>query len=470
MIQYSDIPPSTTSSVSSEVRPLEGSAINEKFNINYTLRPQNWNAFLYSAEHQALIDRSTAKLIQKVRTYDNNLGTEQDIHHSLVVSHINDQVGYGVFATRRIQRGVVVALYAGDIKSEDSYDNNNDNSYSFGVGSKIIDAKYSGNISRFFQHLPNALSVVMNAMKNVATSMQKIEILSKDEIESLRNDIIELSRIHAGSLSKRSEEHLNHLSEEQKKLYLDIQQQLEENYLLIRDFLIGRPLLQEQYDQAISHMMASVHLHYLFTQSDDAIYDQNLTSTSYLNNIAYANLSSVIVGGHEGHPAVLAFISRRDILPGEMLGYSYGIDYWRKKQAGPCYFSRQDHLVIPPNTTDLEGTLRELRSPRLIEKYSATDIHHALRRAVAMLAQEDIQTALFCGANPHNAGPQSGKNAFDLLDEKKTQKCSKSESKSVETIQNLLRPRETTLSANSLFSNANTLGDTSATKPQSPSR
>lgn len=120
--------------------------------------------------------------------------------------------------------------------------------------------------------------------------------------------------------------------------------------------------------------------------------------------IATANISESILK-REDKP-IIYFQANSDILPGEQLDISYGLDYWLARKILPKYFDKNGQIIA--GKTLVEQMLKKYSRP----DGSVSDREFGLRLAAAQGSEDDVLFLLMRGAQINAQGIQSKKTAL----------------------------------------------------------
>lgn len=186
-------------------------------------------------------------------------------------------IGYGLFALEDIPANTILFLYSGKVTSSKEFDKGDSYAYTWGtvgqsIPKKCVSAKYSGNLSRFMQHLP--------------------------------------------------------IDNERHKVFL--KQYWEKK--LSPELLASRNI---NLDQFVNQMSAPFHDYEL-----DAI---TFKSDKYKAALATSNVRvcQIVIN----NTPVIVCVALYEIKRYEMLGYSYGKNYWMTAGIQPRFFTKEGALV-----------------------------------------------------------------------------------------------------------------------------
>lgn len=339
---------------SGEIKRLDTEEINDKFNFNYAE-----DIFLPEAFVDVEFGHTEGREFIWGKIKDR---LEHPLNDKLIVCFINSEVGYGVFAKEFIPAGTIIGVYAGEIDSTD----NDDKDYGMIFHPTFrINARQTGGIARFIQHLPYFFEKIVSEIKSSPDIDVILRILDGNGIffegdDDLRT--IDLIR-KSGSNSKYLE-----------KFAL---KQIEE---------LNNRTVEEQAE---------------------------IKTKSFLNkipNLATANVQQYPIQFKNLPAAYLQTLC--DIQPNEQLGITYGLTYWNKKGHAPQYFDRLGQ-IIQKNT--YMPSLEEI-----VMRHKKTDELHlptsetALRRAAAKGNKQDVEFLLEHGAlvNAADENPGSKRTAL----------------------------------------------------------
>lgn len=277
----------------------------------------------------------------------------------LAICHMNDAVGYGVFALTPIKAGTVIGIYAG-VQQAVSVGSSTKN-YTMAIPDSTfrVDAERAGGITRFIQHLPfdfNSLCVAIRA----ANKEQLLRILSAYFIEPSEREERAMDNPEMLAMAKET-------VIEKLRTRLDV------------------PLLMEEIKQK-----------------------DFLRTGAIRERLAVSNLRTFSTIAHG--QAVMALKADRDIARGEQLGFSYGLDYWMVKKRVPAYFDRSG-TVIPASEylPSLAGICEKYRTT---SEGTLPDMNAALRRAASRGEIMDVIHLLEYGADIDGQGAGTGKTAL----------------------------------------------------------
>lgn len=257
------------------------------------------------------------------------------LNDALVICHIDDEVGYGVFAKEKIKPGII-ALYAGKLEASET-----EGSYGVEIGPSHenlrINAEHMGGITRFIQHMPQSLDALFEAMDRAN-----------------KEDFIKMAKVYD-----------IYFPPEQLALIADIPPNIKEavkdkiTATLQKKSLFSMELKNKPFLRKVSSQLATANTRF---------------NSIFIDNIPYVYVEAI-----------------RPIEVGEQLGISYGDKFWQQKQKVPRYFDKNTRHVIPK-----ESYLPSLET--ILLKYRVENKEHALRRAVYCNDLNEVSILLEYGA------------------------------------------------------------------------
>lgn len=225
------------------------------------------------------------------------------LNDKLVICFINKDVGYGVFANSFIEAGTIIGVYAGQIEKK----SNVDKTYGWALDNNLrVNARKYGGITRFIQHMPYSNGIVSQAIRGKSSNINAFfKILEGNSIYFDEKDMQTVINLF-------------------KKDQLNFKKAV------------------------VEHNIES-----LMVRNHDIKLSEEMSNKNYLNmisNLATANIKStaICINGQK----IIYLISCVDILPGEQLGVSYGMEYWNSKGTSPLYFYK-DSKILSKEVEDL---------------------------------------------------------------------------------------------------------------------
>lgn len=214
----------------------------------------------------------------------------------LVVCHISDEVGYGLFTRKPIAEGSVLMIYAGEVGSI-SLPRFHHNRYLYNLANcdqLTVNAQKWGNLARFMQHLPMDYQREKQRRRQLFTSNDYVVRLLRSQGHSVQASEIPMILQQKG---------------------------------LTEDYFIRMS------DQSIE----------LDRQKDKGLDAYQFQSSAVKDTVACANVD-IILTRHHGY-TVAAMIATDDIPAGAQLGYPYGQDYLQKTDKPVRLFDKQGRVI-----------------------------------------------------------------------------------------------------------------------------
>lgn len=281
--------------------------------INMLLKHDMLLTFCFEYTENIVLDTTAYKTLiknQKHTTKELNPGQRQliekiknrlkyPLNNSLVVSFINETVGYGLFTQENIKSGTIIGLYSGQFET-------------------IAGAQYS---------LPAELIL------NPGFSKMKQKCEAGDYVSVCCHGGGKLNAGLVGGLLR----FIQHMPTNEVQILQKLEQATTIEALNTLDFLAYGvcmddktvPAIKQELDHAIRSSFSSL--------SENASIQQALNNPDL--HLASANINYVNIN-YYGFP-IVCMIAARDILATEQLGWDYGEAYWTYRGQSPAYFNKQ---------------------------------------------------------------------------------------------------------------------------------
>jgi len=272
------------------------------------------------------------------------------LNDALVICHIDNEVGYGVFAKEKIKPGMI-ALYAGKIEKSEI-----ESSYGVAIGpsheNTRINAEHVGGITRFIQHMPQSMDALFDALDSAN-----------------KEDFVTMAKAYDIYFPS---EQLALISE----IPLDIKQVVKDKIIetIQKKSLFSKELKTKPFLNTVSSQLATANTRF---------------NSVFIDNLPYVYVEAI-----------------RPIEAGEQLGVPYGDQWWHQIKKVPRYFDRNTGRVIPR-----ENYLPDLKA--ILLKYTTENKEQALRRAVFCNDFNEASILLEYGAQINEPSP-TGKTPWSL--------------------------------------------------------
>lgn len=225
------------------------------------------------------------------------------LNDTLVVSHIDERVGYGLFTTHPIELGTIIGIYAGQLPNAlggvlipaEAKALLTDNAFArlksgdYKLGWNDVNAGLVGGLSRFIQHMP----------------LHKKALLDRIDAALNHQQIVEIMQVYAAYPKNAQEVELG-------RLKFLAKQQLEQQFL--------------------PHFIDSSTEALLNEPKGADVASANLIAKDYtFNGVSFKVL-----------------MANRCIQAGEQLGFDYELTFWKERGIRPSFFHQATGLVFDP--------------------------------------------------------------------------------------------------------------------------